>query len=168
MDRKTPDGLSIPEDIVEPLYTAVGQLVVNWALMEQALESWVAVIYHQAGGKLVTPKLSKRLGDKISLLRRWLVEIDQLAPFSPEGVTLLDRIEALGKTRNHIVHGAISEFEPSSLTLTFIKIDTDKCRSMQRANSLRITAAELLSAGTEAMDLASDVVDFGSTLSKSV
>jgi hypothetical protein len=44
-------------DVIEPLYKAIGTLVVNWAYVDRSLDFWIAVIYHDVGGKNLENKL---------------------------------------------------------------------------------------------------------------
>ncbi len=84
---------SITYEVLEPLYPSVGSLVTNWAILEQSLEFWVAMIFHswKAGTKLKERRIPHQFSAKVRFLRRAFTELSALEKYEAEGLDLLDR-----------------------------------------------------------------------------
>lgn len=144
----------IPVAALPPLYSAVGELVVNWAFAEQALVGIIAVIYQAAGGKHEDAVIPVAFGRRRKFLRRCFARIPALAPFAAEGQQILVEAKALEAIRNAIIHGALSGYDATTGGYTFTKLDTDDRERIHIANSLTTTPADLRGATIDCQQLA--------------
>ena len=153
-----------PKNIEEPLYTAVGHMIVNWSFVEAALNTWIATIYHSAGGKHIEPQIPSAFGRKAEFLRRCFSHIASLSSFADSATELIDRSLQLADTRHTVVHGVYSAYDAETLTLTFTKLYVNKRRTMQKANEVKITAEKLMQDGQRCTELAHEMLKLSHSL----
>jgi len=158
------DARSIPEEIFQPLCTAVGQIVVNWSFVEQSLNIWIITIYQAAGGKDIERVIPQSLNRKIKFLRKCFRQIQALVSFKDEGLDFITRAKELSTVRHFVVHGTISTYEETDHMLTFVKLDIVDDGTIHKTNELRITARKLVSDGDECHWLAHAMLGFGQRL----
>lgn len=95
------------------LCMAVGYIAQNWAMLEQDLDMWIAMIYHGIGGRAtIDPQIPISFARKIKFLRRAFWQISALKPYADEARTILDGAKALSKDRNDLVHGSLMSLKP--------------------------------------------------------
>jgi hypothetical protein len=73
-------------------------------------------------------------------------------------------MNVLKQARDHIVHGALSSYEPDGHKLSFIKLDVVDGDTMQQENILTIALSDLLNAGIEAQNLTTEANEFARRL----
>jgi hypothetical protein len=143
----------ITDEVVMGVYMTVGQLAVNWSLLEFSMDTVIATIFHEAGGKDVEKKLPLHLADKLSFLKRSL-ELPALARYSARGRELLDDVERLKDTRHHIIHGYFSAYSEAGHIITFVRLSLEEDKRMHIVHERGYTAVQLLARGKEAGDIA--------------
>jgi hypothetical protein len=99
----------------------VGFVVLNWSLIEQQLDNWVNVCFHNCGGKPFAkgrgvPVLLKA---KSRFLRTCFRSLPLLEEFGDAAIALVERIGTASKRRHDLIHGAITELRPDSVTGAF-------------------------------------------------
>ena len=104
----------IPEEVLQPLYPSVGALVLNWSILEQALELWVALIFHswEGGKRLQLRRIPFQFSAKVDFLRRAFKELDDLQEYSTPALTFIESADELAEIRDALVHGALSAYDP--------------------------------------------------------
>jgi hypothetical protein len=105
------------------LSLGVGQLVIEWAFVEQVLDMCIAVIYHHAGGKHIDPIIPRSVKRKVRFLKLCFKTIKAAAPFKDEALPLLSEAKTLAHTRHTVVHGVLSEYDDATGTVTFVMLD---------------------------------------------
>lgn len=108
---------------IETLFKAVGFVVIQWGLAEQALDLIVANIFHSFKGRPMLKARPQNLSQKVKFIRDSFTVIHELNPFAAEGDALLTRFSVAGKKRNDIVHGAIASLAIENGAFRFLKID---------------------------------------------
>lgn len=154
----------VPKEVVDPLCTAVGYVVINWAFVEGALDTCINTIYLYAGGRHVETELPGAISRKITFVRRCLKSIDALGPFKDEGIALLKRVNVVKDTRHMVVHGCVTKYEPKDHRFTFTKIEPINNRTDQELNRLTITAQKLMEDGSECLSLWKALIQFSHRL----
>ena len=105
---------------------ALGYIQTNWAQMEQMFDSWIAMIYHNIGGRdMVDNRLPRSFGKKIEFLRKAFKKIRLLNEYAGKAIPLLNRAKALSRQRNDLTHGALSSLEPVDGKWQMIILDFD-------------------------------------------
>lgn len=150
----------IPQDIYNALYPAVGSLILNWALFESSIEKWVAIIYHNGGGKWIERKIPRMYSPKVKFLQKCFTERSELAPFKDQGNNLLDRAEPLSKVRFTVTHGAISDWDAKNNKVEFVRLDLDNSRSIHTIKPEWLSVQDVLDAGFGSIRLARDSLSF--------
>ena len=89
-------------ELNQAIFTTVGQLAVNWALMEFSLDALVSVIFHDFEGRKVEPELPRELSRKVRFVRSFLAT-------SPEVVhtikdDLLKEMDRLSNLREPLIN----------------------------------------------------------------
>ncbi|MEQ8395462.1 hypothetical protein [Thalassobaculum sp.] len=154
----------IPGDVVEALCGAVGHVVVNWAFVEVAVDTCIATIYQNAGGKHIEREIPSAIGRKVKFLRRCIKQIGALSLYRTEGDQLLNRVNAVKDTRHMLVHGCVTGYERENHAFTFAKMDTINNRTRHKLNPSKFTAQQILDDGTECQTLARDLTRFSQRL----
>ena len=152
----------IPEDILVSLYSAIGELVFSWALVEANVNYWIAIVYQRAGGKHVgkNKEIPWGMARKIKFLRQCFNHISALEPFKEEAGALLTRAKSVVKTRDIVVHGIVAEYKSKALELLFVRVDLDSTRTMQRFTESWLHINKILDDSGEAIAIGREALKF--------
>jgi len=108
---------------LNPLFSAVGAIVVQWGQAEQTLDMIVAMIYHSYGGKAVGKRIPQPLNQKLKFVRKCAETINELRSHRQHIEKLAFDFEQLSSRRHELVHGAVASFNDSEGTFKFVKFD---------------------------------------------
>ncbi|MEO7860996.1 MAG: hypothetical protein ABIU05_11215 [Nitrospirales bacterium] len=98
-------------DDFSSLCTAIGFVVVNWALAEQSLDFTVETIYAKCAGNTIEKQFPRSFQRKVKFLRKAFSKRVALQVYAAERNKLLDRMEPLAQQRHDWVHGVIVSIE---------------------------------------------------------
>jgi len=157
---------SLPEDVLPPLYSAVGHLVVTWANVDRALDFWIAIIYHDVGGKEEEHEIPRAFDRKKRFLSRCFRKVAVLAPFAADAHKFMALATSISETRHFVVHGTLSDFDPANGEFTFVNLKRNKPKNMHIMQELRITGPQLLKKGVQCSVLGTQMYDFAFRLIK--
>jgi hypothetical protein len=146
------------------LCAAIGFVVVNWSLTEHSLDGWVAIVYHDHGGKDLRKSIPKPLSAKVEFLTQCFQECPSLSEFKDEALALLLRVTALADKRHDLVHGAVTSVTSKDGVFAFAKLDFKKQEIRVRQVHLDLKKFDDLA--KEIVDLGTDVADLGDRLLK--
>jgi hypothetical protein len=155
---------SVPESVLDSLYTAVGHLVISWAFVDRALDFWIAIIFHDAGGKEIELQIPSAFDRKTKFLRRCFRRIEALSPFSEEALPYIEAACGFSNTRHFVVHGTMSDYRPEGHIFTFVNLRPDKPKTMHQLSQLHISAVQLLEDGVQCSELGGQMLDLGQRL----
>jgi hypothetical protein len=143
----------IPEEILVPLYSAIGELVFSWALVEANVNYWIAIAYQDAGGKHLKGHAHLPWGMKAKLrfLRLCFTCLPTLKPFASTAKPLLTRAKMIAKTRDLVVHGVASDYRTETLEIMFVSIDRDTAKTMQTSKESWVNIRKILDDSGEAI-----------------
>jgi len=110
------------ETDIEALYRAVGYTVVSWALIEQALDFCIEVVFHCCGGEKINAEIPRALKAKLRFMRKSLRQLEPLQPVKDRGLALMDETSALKPQRDNIVHAAVKGVKSASGIFEFSKL----------------------------------------------
>jgi hypothetical protein len=159
-----PVEINPPKEVFDALYPAVGSVVIYWSLVEQSLEHWVAIIYHHPGGNKDKKQIPFLLGAKLTFLRARFSDAPDLAGMSSEGLALLNKIEQMAKTRDILVHGAISAYQPKTQRLKFIRLGINKADRIHTLNPDYLSIPKILEAADVILGLMTTTINFSNRL----
>ena len=140
------------DDEYHALCSAVGFVVVNWAITEQMLDGWVSIIFHDHGGKNIEPEIPRSLSKKVQFLKTCFKKLPTLAPLQDDALKILQNVKALSDRRHDLVHGAITSVTSQNGTFEFAKLDYEKQMHVVRAVHLNLNKFD---------DLAKEILDLG-------
>jgi hypothetical protein len=132
-----------PPEITQPIYGAIGQIAIHWALLEFSLDGITNIIFMDAGGKSIDD-LPVSLKRKTGFVKRCLTKLDCLSDFQ-EGTQLMIDIDREAKLRNDVIHGYIAGFNQATNELHFVKLKAYKNQHIQEVTIY--TFFELLGCG---------------------
>jgi hypothetical protein len=135
------------------VFGSVGMIVVSWTFVENNLDAWSAIAYHDHGGSTIQAKLPKQLSTKIGFLKKCVAQLSTLSDFAEDLNDYLDRVVAWSETRHYVVHGVLSDYDPSDASFLFIKINTDAAKKQHIVGQLRILGTDLVRAGLELTEM---------------
>jgi hypothetical protein len=115
-------------DDFRALCMAVGFVVLNWAIIEQQMDNWVNIAFRNCGGSSLkdVDGIPRSFDRKMKFLRKSFKKLPALAPFSTEGLALIERASAISTERNNLVHGGIVSMEMRSGAFQFCKVEYTK------------------------------------------
>lgn len=147
----------VTPDSIKALYGPVGEVVLNWGLVEAAIVNLLAIVYQSAGGKHLGEKLPVAFKRRSKFLRLCSRTIAELKPFEADIVTTMDRATHLAQVRNTVIHGAISAFDRETTTYTLWMVDTNDAENIHYLKRVNVTPPALRQASVEMIRLTGDI-----------
>lgn len=114
------------QDDYHALCMAVGFVVVNWAIAEHSLDGWVAITYHDHGGKDLAKRIPKALSAKVEFLTECFQKAESLAAYKDEALSILARVTDLSEKRHDLVHGAITSVSADNGVFFLTRLDFER------------------------------------------
>jgi hypothetical protein len=133
-----------PAEVINRVYPAIGAVVVFWAMLEQSLEHWVAMIYRHPGGNTGYKKVPFLFSPKVEFLREKFSNLVVLKPLAAEAFDIIEVVDRLAGVRDIMVHGGITAYQPDTELLKFIRIRIDKTDNMHTLESNYASIREIL------------------------
>ena len=143
----------IPLDAFPPLYTAVGELVINWGLAESAITHILAVVFQGAGGKHLETKLPGAFKRRMRFLRLCFKRIIELKTHQPEMDAIIDMAKQLVPMRNDVTHGSLANFHPENGEYTFVLLETNDSDNFHYVHTVQVSIKNLRLATIRAQTL---------------
>ncbi len=156
-----------PPDFVENLCTAVGRIVVHWAMLEAAFSQWIAILYQGAGGKHLEDKIPIAYKRKRKFIRRCFNRFDALGPYREEAISIIEASVSISKVRDFVVHGALSTHDEDAGAITFSKLDVPRNGDIHRIATKTFHFEELVDRGEECLDLSCQALNLTKRLLQS-
>jgi hypothetical protein len=146
---------SIPEEVLPALFGAIGMIVTNWSFVENSLDHWTALTFHDFGGSDIEAEMPRMFGRKVKFLSKCFKRIEKLAPYRDDAAKVLSRIVELSDLRHYIVHGVLSGFDAENeATFLYRKIDVSDDKKIHVLGEMHIPGQHLIMAGTELINMA--------------
>lgn len=133
----------VPAEALPPLYSAVGQLVINWANIDLTISRIVALVYQAAGGKHQAHGIPKPLNRRTRFLRHCFAMVAPLKPFDADLITILDSVDQMAAIRNAVTHGALAGYTPTTGQYAFIGIDALGRQDVHQVAAFSLTVPAL-------------------------
>ena len=147
-------------DITTAMFTTVGQLSVNWSLMEFTINALVAIIFKSFDGQKILETLPWEFTKKTRFLREWLkTKPDVVKDIQANLLAELDRVGSIVQYRDDVIHGHLSAYDDETKTITFIVIDRDNEKTTHLTRERKVTAMKLLEVGVEAGEIGHNLVN---------
>lgn len=147
------------DDEYHALCSALGFVVVNWAITEQSLDGCVAIIFHDHGGKNIESEIPRSLSKKVEFLKKCFKKLPTLAALQNDALKTLQNVNTMSGRRHDLVHGAITSVTSQNGVFEFAKLDFEKQMHVVRTVHLDLTKFDDLA--TEILDLGGEVADLG-------
>lgn len=148
--------IDVPKEVITNLYAPIGSVVLHWSLLEQSIEHWVNLIYNLPSGSDVKrwkKKMPFLLTAKIKFLENRFSEMNVLRSVSAKAFKLLGEIDEISETRDILVHGALSKYQPSSDQFVFSRLSLVEGYSGHVISRSVLTIQEILGAGAKMANL---------------
>jgi len=141
---------TVPEELMPSLFSGVGMIVMNFAFVENALDAWTALAYHDFGGSRIEKEMPRQFGRKVTFLRKCFSRLDGLKPFSQEALAIVNRARELSDTRHYVAHGVLAGFDAEDdETFYFRKIDISDDKTEHVLGEMRLPGQHIIWASTE-------------------
>lgn len=146
------------------LYLAAGEVIVSWAIADQAFDHWTLAIYTKAEGHKKDPKFPLMFGRKKDFLRRCFNQIAVLAPHKETAHKILDRAVAVSDMRDQLIHGALTE-QVAGGTDPVLEFRRTTVKNNEQSEEIRrYRLSEIVALGGLITPLASDALDMAAEL----
>lgn len=116
----TPQNLT--PDLVEQLAKPIGFIVLQWAMIEQALVGQIEAVGHLGTAAGINVRRQGAFSDRVKVMRRLLESLPQLSPYKHHILALLDNLQNMQALRHTLVHGALQGLVPSHGKLIFNRL----------------------------------------------
>ena len=116
---------NITSEVTHAAFLAVGQLTVQWGLMEFNINALNSLLFSDFGGRNFEVELPYEFSRKTSFIRKCFGTIPTLNQLKDNVTPLLDKIANIADYRNDIIHGYMTRFEPNSNRLVFLSLQPD-------------------------------------------
>jgi hypothetical protein len=140
MDTESPPVSALQ---LEALFCPVGELIINWSLLDSQIVKIVAIIYHAAEGKQQEAQMPFEFKRRVKFLRRCVSRIPALSVFVNDINKLITTATELTIVRDAIIHGAISAYDEKDRSYSFVKLDIDRADNLHIANTVKMTLADI-------------------------
>lgn len=136
----------------------IGQLMLNFALADHALDFWLMETFPVAVKANVGSKMPFDLGHKIVFLNKCFERLPQYASVSSDAARLLGILEAHNRIRNTVAHGALSHFEEEpEATMFFARLRYDKDAGVHLIKDEPVSITALERANGETADAVAEM-----------
>lgn len=140
----------------------IGQITVNWSIVDQELDLWGYIFFEQLGGKNIRKVLPKGIGNRADYLKECFRKFPVLAPLCDEATALVIRATNVSKSRDDLVHGVVRKINldddnyklhkfdhtPTGLVYREVSINDQRLRAIANdcanlAEDVRVMSARL-------------------------
>jgi len=147
---------------INELCLAIGHVVVQWGFLEHNLNLCLGWVYSAYGGKKIAKrkKMERFQRRQIDFMRDCFKNpnLQSLAPFKDEGISLLDRTATLINDRDDIIHSTYDGLYKGSFD--FIQFNFDNPQILY-VKKVKRTINSILETRKKIEDLAADLGRFG-------
>ena len=134
------------------LYTVTGELVIQWGLFEASLNTIIAAVYHDFGGKTVNGEVEPipvPFSRRMTFLMSCFNKLPVLAALSTDARDLRSKARGLSVVRDYIAHGHLMGFDPTTGVYTFGRLDTVPDKSVHLHTVYTATLIHLMEHGRQ-------------------
>ncbi|CAN7450893.1 hypothetical protein LJR235_002905 [Pararhizobium sp. LjRoot235] len=136
---KIPDisDRSVPDDAVEAMSSTIGEMFLNFAFIDQALDYLLIELFPFAVKRNIASKMPFQLGQKIDFLTKCFDRMRELAPLQADAGSVFKEINDYAWVRNTLAHGALSHYidKPQS-SFVFVKLSYSKANGVHLADDV--------------------------------
>jgi hypothetical protein len=108
---------------LQPLYLAIGYVIVKWSFVEAALDFSVSTIYVDCGGNSLRKQMPKFLKDKCKFIVEATTKIPMLAPFKARAENVMGRIIQIKDTREYLAHSVLTRTTHEDGVYSFARLN---------------------------------------------
>jgi hypothetical protein len=167
---RLPRSLKAAPDItasrIKPLFRPVGELIINWSVLDSQLIKIVAILYRTDIGKRLESELPREFSRRLRFLRKCVSKTPELAKFAEDIKRMLSTAKQMVVVRDALVHGAISKYDKADGRYHFVKLDIDKEDDIHIANTVRMTLDDIQAHVLVSQDLMSFAIKVTDYLAK--
>lgn len=110
-------------DGLEPLYMAIGYVIVKWSFIEAALDFATSTIYTDCGGNRLRKQMPKFLKEKTSFIAKATMELPHLASFRAKALDVTGRVINIKDYREDFAHSVLTQPTHKNGIYTFVRLD---------------------------------------------
>ncbi len=110
-------------DEFQPLYMAIGYVIIKWSFIEAALDFAVSTIYVDCGGNALRKQMPKFLKDKCSFIAKSVAELPALHPYRARAENITGRIINVKDLREDLAHSVLTQPIHTNGVYSFARLD---------------------------------------------
>jgi hypothetical protein len=95
-------------DDIQPLYLAIGYVIIKWSFIEAALDFAASTIYTDCGGRALRKQMPKFLRDKCNFIVKATTEIEALGPYKAKAENIVGRATNIKDLREDFAHSVLT------------------------------------------------------------
>ena len=151
---------------LEALFRPIGELIINWSLLDSQIVKMVAILYHTETGRSLQSEIPREFSRRVSFLRKCASKIAELSNFAEDIRRMLTTAKEMVIVRDAFVHGAVSNYDKTDQRYLFVKLDMDKPEDIHVANTVRMTLDDVQAHVVVSQDLMAFAIKGTDYLSK--
>jgi hypothetical protein len=128
---------------LEALFRPIGELIINWSLLDSQIVKMVAILYHTETGRSLAPDIPREFSRRVRFLRKCVSKSPELSNFVNDMRRMLATAKEMVVVRDAFVHGAVSHYDETDQRYSFVKLDIDKTEDIHVANIIRMTLDDI-------------------------
>ena len=163
LDAYFPKDLDFPDELIPPLATAIGGVVLSWGMAESGLNATLVMCFSKLGGRHHSDEIPVSLKRKLKFLRLCLRTIAALEPYRTDGLALFAITGQLAKSRNDLIHGFISDFDPKTGLFTFTNTGSEKAVALIKGQP-KYSISDIRNIGSDCMTHSVALANFAQRL----
>lgn len=110
-------------DDLQPLYLAIGYVIIKWSFIEAALDFTASTIYTDCGGNALRKQMPKFLKEKTAFIAKAVSEIPALAPFKAKALDITGRTINIKDYREDFAHSVLAHPTHVNGIYSFVRLN---------------------------------------------
>lgn len=122
LNVKSHPSMSTPDDI-QPLYLAIGYVIIKWSFIDAALDFAASTIYVDCGGNALRKQMPKFLKDKCKFIVKATAELPALQPYKVTAENVIGRVMNIKDLREDFAHSVLTQPTHTNGIYNFVRLD---------------------------------------------
>lgn len=146
--------IQISDDVLNRVSFSIGHMALGFGFFETMLNTSVRVIFQHVGKPKGIRVIPKDLSSRLDFMRDAVEQFPVLDTWRSDIEHCVTAARGLKDTREHVLHGAMMDYNEQTGVVTFIRLDVEKPHKQSHVVvPLRIKVATLAGKGDAAMAL---------------
>lgn len=162
--------MQIITPIIDAKYTTIGVIVVNWAFVEDIINSATIYFYHQCGGNTIKAYQDEmprtQFKRKTQFISDCFNKLPSFDKYRSDGLCKINRVNNLCDERDKIIHSVIIDLTDNFKLIKYSYGPREKKLNIPKVGHLQYSLEDLLNLGKKIQEMVSEIGPFFLTLQR--